>query len=396
MTTTLWIHPFNGIAGDMTLGALIDAGADVDQIRAGLDLLQVDGWNIQTEQIFRNGIGAVNLTVDTDEGHSHRTAADIISLVESAVDADGKTLPPRVVERATRVFRALADAEGHIHRTDPSTVHFHEVGGIDAIVDVVGSCLALEQLGIDRIVVAPVATGQGIAKSAHGLIPNPAPATVRLLVGIPVRGIDVRVELTTPTGAAIVAALADDFGPMPAMTITASGFGAGDNELENHPNLLHVVVGEAAEPEAEQLVVLETNVDDLSGEYLAHAVTRLLAEGALDAWVSPIEMKHQRPAVIVSALVKPVDTARIGSTLLRETGSIGYRAHGVDRVAAYRSISTVTVQGHEVRIKTTAHSAKAEFVDAVAAAEALELPARQVAAEAEDLWRSQQRPPAQS
>lgn len=395
MTTALWIHPFNGIAGDMTLGALIDAGADIDQIRAGLDLLKVDGWTILTEQVFRNGIGAVNLTVDTDEGHSHRTAADIIALVENAVGPDGFGLPPRVIDRATRVFRALAEAEGHVHRTDPGSVHFHEVGGIDAIVDVVGSCLALEQLGIERIVVAPVATGQGIAKSAHGLIPNPAPATVRLLEGVPARGIDVRVELTTPTGAAIVAALADDFGPMPAMTITASGFGAGDNELEKHPNLLHVVVGEATEPATESLVVLETNVDDLSGEYLAHAVTRLLAAGALDAWVTPIEMKHRRPAVTVSALVEPVDTSRIGSALLRETGSIGYRAHGVDRVAADRSVSTVTIKGHEIRIKTTIHSAKAEFVDVVAAAEAMDLPARQVAAEAEGLWRSKQGPAAQ-
>lgn len=394
MTTTLWIHPFNGIAGDMTLGALIDAGADVDQIRAGLDLLQVDGWTIHIEQIFRNGIGAVNLTVDTDEGHSHRTADDIISLVEGAADPDGNGLPPRVIDRATRVFRALAEAEGHVHRTDPGSVHFHEVGGIDAIVDVVGSCLALEQLGVDRIVVAPVATGQGIANSAHGLIPNPAPATVRLLEGIPVRGLDVRVELTTPTGAAIVAALADEFGPMPEMTIGGSGFGAGDNELDKHPNLLHVVIGEASEPAGEQLVVLETNVDDLSGEYLAHAVTRLLSDGALDAWITPIEMKHQRPAATVSALVEPIDAARVGSTLLRETGSIGYRAHGVDRVAAARSIGTVTVDGHDIRIKTTAHSAKAEFVDVVAAAEALGLPARQVAAEAEDQWRVQQGPTA--
>ncbi len=381
MTATLWIHPFNGIAGDMMLGALIDAGADVAQLRRDLSLLNVDGWDLQVETVFRNGIGAVNLTVAADEGHVHRTAGDIIALVESA------NLPTRVTNRAVRVFRALADAEGHVHRMDPASVHFHEVGGIDAIVDVVGSCLALEQLGVDRIVVAPVANGQGIAKSAHGLIPNPAPATARLLEGVPVRGLDVRVELTTPTGAALVAALADTFGPLPSMTVTSSGFGAGDNELDEHPNLLHVVLGTAQELPSEPLVVLETNVDDLSGEYLAHAVSRLLDEGALDAWITPIEMKKQRPAVIVSALVEPVDTGRLGQVLLAETGSLGHRSYGVERTARDRGFDTVVVDGHEIRIKVTEQTGKAEFADVVQAAAALDRPARLVAAEAESIWR---------
>jgi uncharacterized protein (TIGR00299 family) protein len=382
MTTTLWIHPFNGIAGDMTLGALIDAGADVDQICADLKSLDVDGWSLNAEQVFRNGIGAVNVTVEANEGHVHRTADDIISLVSKA------GLPQRVVERARAVFTALADAEGHIHRADPSTVQFHEVGGIDAIVDVVGSCLALEQLGVDRIVVAPVAVGQGIAKSAHGLIPNPAPATVRLLEGVPVRGIDLRVELTTPTGAAIVAALADDHGPMPGMTVSASGFGAGDSELDEHPNLLHVVLGEADEVENEDLVVLEANVDDLSGEYLAHAVTRLLDEGALDAWITPIEMKRGRKAALVSALVSPELMDRIGDLLVSETGSIGYRAHGVDRRAIPRDVGEVIVEGFTIRIKVTEHTHKAEFADVVRAAHELGRPARQIADEAEATWRA--------
>jgi len=382
MTTTLWIHPFNGIAGDMMLGALIDAGADVDQLRGDLAALNVDGWDLQIEEVFRNGIGAVNLTVAADEGHVHRTARDIIVLVEAA------QLPTRVVERAARVFEALAAAEGHVHRTDPDLVHFHEVGGVDAIVDVVGSCLALEQLGVDQIVVAPVANGQGIAKSAHGIIPNPAPATARLLEGVPVRGIDVQVELTTPTGAALVAALADAFGPMPSMTVTSSGFGAGDNELAAHPNLLHVVLGSAEELPGESLLVLETNVDDLSGEYLAHAVSRLVDEGALDAWITPIEMKKQRPAAIVSALVNPIDAHRLGNVLLSETGSLGHRAYGVARVARDRSFEMVVVDGHEIRIKVTAHTGKAEFEDVRRAAEVLERPARLIAVEAESLWRS--------
>ena len=375
--TTLWIHPFNGIAGDMTLGALIDAGADFDKVGAGLAKLGVDGWSLHAVPIFRNGIGAVNLSVEADEGHVHRTASDIIELVSAA------GLPERVTRRATAVFRALAEAEGYVHRADPATVHFHEVGGIDAIVDVVGSCLALEQLGIDRIVVAPVAVGRGMAKSAHGIIPNPAPATVRLLEDVPVRGLDVQVELTTPTGAALVKALADDFGPMPAMTISSSGFGAGDNELEEHPNLLHVVIGEAAISDHQQLTVLETNVDDLSGEYLAHAVSQLMAAGALDAWITPIEMKKGRPASTVSALVDPIEAERLGAVLLTETGSIGFRAHGVARTALERVMVTVDVDGHAIRVKQTELTTKAEYDDVAAAAAALGRPARDIAREAE-------------
>ncbi|MDW3176793.1 MAG: nickel pincer cofactor biosynthesis protein LarC [Acidimicrobiia bacterium] len=382
MTNTLWIHPFNGIAGDMMLGALVDAGADVDQLRSDLGMLNVDGWELRVEEVFRNGIGAINLTVAAQEGHVHRTAGDIIALVEAA------PLPARVTERAARVFEALAEAEGHVHRTDPASVHFHEVGGIDAIVDVVGSCLALEQLDVDQIVVAPVANGQGIAKSAHGIIPNPAPATARLLEGVPVRGLDVRVELTTPTGAALVAALADAFGPMPAMTVTTSGFGAGDNELDEHPNLLHVVLGAAEQMPSEPLLVLETNVDDLSGEYLAHAVSRLIDEGALDAWITPIEMKKQRPGAMISALVDPLEADRLGAVLLAETGSIGFRSVGVDRVARNRTFDTVEVDGHEIRIKVTAHTGKAEFADVRAAAAALARPARLIAVEAESIWRA--------
>ncbi len=375
--TTLWIHPFNGIAGDMTLGALIDAGADPGQIRSDLERLNVDGWTLNVTDIFRNGIGAKNVTVDADEGHVHRTAKDIIELVGAA------QLPDRVVARATAVFTALAGAEGHVHRTDPATVHFHEVGGIDAIVDVVGSCLALEQLGVDQIVVAPVAVGQGIAKSAHGLIPNPAPATVRLLEGVPVRGLDVRVELTTPTGAALVVALANAYGPMPSMVVEASGFGAGDNELDGHPNLLHVVLGESEALPSEVLTVLETNIDDLTGEYAAHAVAQLMQAGALDAWVTPVSMKKGRPALTLSALVDPIEAERIGGVLLEETGSIGYRSTGVDRTALDRVVETVEVDGHPIRVKLTQSSTKAEYDDVAAAAAATGRPARDIAREAE-------------
>jgi len=382
-STVLWVHPFNGIAGDMMLGALLDAGADLEHVTAELKKLDVDGWTLHVDSVSRHGIVATNLRVETDEGHSHRTAGDIITLVQAA------DLPARVVERATAVFTVLAEAEGRVHDKPPEAVHFHEVGGIDAIVDVVGSCLALEQLDIDRIVCGPVSVGHGITRSAHGRIPHPAPATVFLLEGLPVKGLDVNVELTTPTGAALVRALADETGPLPAMTITTAGFGAGDTELDGHPNLLHVVLGDANAPDATTttpLVVLETNVDDLSGEYLAHAVDRLMAAGALDAWITPIEMKRNRPAATVSALIEPTQVAALGSVLLAETGSLGYRAVGVERSAVARTVGTVSVDGHAIAIKQSNNTAKAEFVDVVKAAEALDRPARVIAAQAERLW----------
>lgn len=368
----------------MMLGALIDAGADVESIQKTLELLPVDGWSLTATPISRRGISATNLTVEADEGHTHRSAGDIAKIV------DGSDVSPRVKEQSRAVFEALAEAEGAVHDKPPADVHFHEVGGLDAIVDVVGTCIALELLDVERIVVAPIAVGHGITKSAHGRIPHPAPATTRLLDGLPIRGIDTHVELTTPTGAAIARALADSHGPVPAMTIAASGFGAGDAELAEHPNLLQVILGEAAAPDlvSDPLIVVEANVDDLSGEYLAHGVQRLLDEGALDAWATPITMKRARPAVTISALVEPHDVDRLGRILLDESGSLGFRAYGTDRSSVAREVGDVVVDGQRIAIKFSGQTAKAEYRDVAVAASTLGRPAREVATQAEDLWRS--------
>ena len=382
MSRTLWINPFNGIAGDMLLGALIDAGADLDWIRATLEQTGVGGWSLTAETTDRNGIRATNLHVTTDEGDSHRTAADIIGLVQ------GAGLPERVTQRATDVFAVLAVAEGAVHGQDPETVHFHEVGGIDAIVDVVGCCLALEQLDVSTIVAGPVALGQGTARSAHGLIPNPAPATIRLLTNFEVIGLDTPIELTTPTGAALLAALATS-GPMPAMTIEASGFGAGDAQPADMPNVVHVILGQPTSvSKNDRLVVIESNIDDATGETLGHTIDRLVGAGAKDVWVTPIVMKKGRPAHVISVLADVARAQELGAMLLGETGSIGYRSSVVDRVSMDRWIDTVLVGGHEIAIKVTPHRSKAEHVDVVAAAAALGRPAREVAAEAEALWRA--------
>ena len=386
----LWVHPFNGIAGDMMLGALIAAGVDAEELRGHLKSLEVSGWDLVVNTVERHGITATDATVELSEpdDHVHRRAKDIIAMIESS------SLPDRVIDRSRKVFNALAQAEGEVHGVDPGEVHFHEVGGVDAIIDIVGACLGMELLGIDRVVSAPVAVGHGITRSAHGRIPHPAPATVQLLEGIPVRGIDVGIELTTPTGAAILAALADGFGPMPQMSIEASGFGAGDAEIPDHPNLLHVVLGDGPDVLAtetqDHLVVIEANVDDLTGEYLAHTVTKLLDAGALDAWVSQIEMKRERPASVISALLNPAQVESLGEGLLEESGSLGYRAYGVDRAARSRTIGSIEVNGMTISIKESLNTVKAEYVDVVAAAKTLGRPARLIAREAEEKWRTSQ------
>lgn len=379
-----WFHPFSGIAGDMAFGSLIDAGADLDEVRSLLSSLHISGWEVTAEPVLRAGIAGTKVHVRVEASSVVRTAASIDALVAAA------SLPERVEDRARLIFAALARAEGRLHRSDPAQVHFHEVGSIDAIIDVVGTCAALEVLGIDRVHSAPVVTGTGMVRAAHGIIPNPSPAVVELLAGAPTRGIDVPVELTTPTGAAILAALVDGWGPLPALEITAQGFGAGASELEHRPNLTQVVIGDAAVPavvEGQPVVLLETNVDDVTGEVLAHTVASLLDSGAHDAWLSPVVMKKGRPGHVVHALADPADADAIRATLVAETGSLGVRAQRLERWPEARSFEVVDSAAGTGQVKVSAHRAKAEFDDAARLAEQRRLPLREVQAALEDAWR---------
>ena len=390
MTRTAWFHCFSGIAGDMALGSLIDAGADLGEVRSLLERLPVGGWAVEAEPVLRCGIAATKLHVHAEEGTVVRTAAHITALVQEA------TLPPRVTDRALATFAALAQAEGRLHRRPPEQVHFHEVGGIDAIVDVVGTCAALEVLGIDEVRASTVVTGTGMVRAAHGLIPNPAPAVVALLasVGAPTTGLDVGVELTTPTGAALLAALASGFGPLPAMAVEATGFGAGTRELDGRPNATQVVIGTAVEglPAGQPVVLLEANVDDVTGETLAHTITALLAAGAHDAWVTPIVMKKGRPAHTVSALTDVVLAAQVAAALTAETGSLGVRGATLERWPAARTLGTVDVEGHPVRIKVSPGRVKVEHDDAARAARLTGLPLREVLSRAEAAGRAEHAP----
>ncbi|HVM68108.1 MAG TPA: nickel pincer cofactor biosynthesis protein LarC [Acidimicrobiales bacterium] len=385
MTTTAWFHCFAGIAGDMALGALVDAGADLEEVLALVRRVPVDGWEVEAEAVTRNGVAATRVVVRAPETAIVRTHAHIRGLLAEA------RLPGRVLDRALAVFGCLAEAEGRLHRRPAAQVHFHEVGGVDAIVDIVGTCAALEVLGVGTVTASRVATGTGMVRSAHGVLPNPAPAVVELLRGAPTYGVDVPVELTTPTGAALLAALCTGFGPLPEMVIAATGFGAGTRTLEHLPNVTQVVVGAPAPVPADgsqPLVELAANVDDATGETIAYAIAALLDAGALDAWVTPVLMKKGRPGHVVSALADEALAPQVSAVLLAETGTLGARARRVDRVAVDRSTAAVSVEGARVRVKVSPGRVKAEHDDAARVARLTGLPAREVARRAEDAWRA--------
>ncbi|WP_419908053.1 nickel pincer cofactor biosynthesis protein LarC [Candidatus Poriferisodalis sp.] len=393
--TVAWFDPVSGIAGDMALGALLDAGADLEFVIERLQTLGVDGWRLSAERVRRNELAATRAVVDAPEGHHHRRWRHIRELLERA------PLEDRIRGRALAAFEALAVAEGQVHGVPPDEVHFHEVGALDAIVDIVGVCAALESLGVDEIACGPVAVGKGTIHAAHGVLPNPPPAVGYLLSGHPVVGVDIDMELTTPTGAAIVAALASVFGPVPPMTLTSVGFGAGTRDLPGRPNVTGVLIGtpatETSHPDTgldgsmaaidgtettTELVELATNLDDVTGELLGHAIDELLAAGALDAWAVPIVMKHGRPANTLMALCSADEVTALGDLMARLTGTLGLRARTVVRTALERHISTVDVDGQTIRVKHGPHRSKPEWADVVAAAEALGRAPADVAREA--------------
>lgn len=382
--TTAWFHCFAGIAGDMALGSLLDAGADVDEVVGLLHRIPVGGWSIEPRPVQRGGIAATRAQVDTAETAVVRTHAHIVGLIEEA------RLPDRVRDRALATFGALAEVEGRLHRRHPSQVHFHEVGALDAIVDIVGTCAALEVLGVDRVTASAIATGTGMVRAAHGILPNPAPAVVELLRGAPTYGRDISVELTTPTGAALLAANASEYGPMPAMVIEATGFGAGTRELEDLPNVTQVVLGvEAASANGDggqPVLLLEVNVDDATGEVLASAVSALLDAGAHDAWITPIVMKKGRPAYTVSALADPVLAEQVRRVLMAETGSFGVRGSMLERWPTERRMDEVEVDGLPVRVKVSPGRVKAEHADAVRVARRTGRTVREVIFRAESAW----------
>ncbi len=387
MTTIAWWHCFAGIAGDMALASLVDAGADLGAVVEVLRGLPIEGWHISSEPVLRCGIAATQITVEAAETGVIRTHAHIAGVLTEA------RLPERVRQRALATFAALATVEGRLHRRPPAQVHFHELGGIDAIVDIVGTCTALEILGVDEIYASPVATGTGMIRSSHGALPNPAPAVVELLKGAPSYGRDLQVELTTPTGAALLAALAVGWGPMPPMRIDVTGFGAGSRDIDGLPNATQVIVGRASLAEGaageslvtsgHHTVLLEANLDDATGEVLAHTVVELLTAGAHDAWITPMIMKKGRPAHVVSALCDPALADQVAQVLMAETGTLGVRGQTLTRWLARRRSEEVEVDGFPVRVKVSPGRIKAEYDDVARVARRVGKPVRDITWRAE-------------
>ncbi|HWS79539.1 MAG TPA: nickel pincer cofactor biosynthesis protein LarC [Rubrobacter sp.] len=323
-------QPIGGAAGDMTLAALVAAGAPLPEITALLRGLGVS-FDLAVQRVEVNGIGTLRADVGYPGEHPHRTFGDIRACIE------GAALPERASSRALEAFRLLAVAEGAVHDEDPEEVTFHEVGAVDSIVDIVGSCVALELLGAASVSCGPLPMGTGVVDAAHGPLPVPGPATLEILEGSPVRWTDEPVETTTPTGAALMRSFTggEFTDAAPPMTLHATGYGTGRARLRSAPNLLRVVVGELEGPVG-AIEVLEANVDDAPGEILGAAVERLLAAGALDAWLEPIVMKRGRGAYKVCALALTGDRERLAWLLMRETGTLGVRHHTVGRTVAGR------------------------------------------------------------
>ncbi len=390
--TTAWFQCESGASGDMLLGALLDAGAELETLQAAVDAVGTEPVRLEPEPAVRGGLAATWVHVHTKASPVVRTWANLRGLLE---DAD---LAEPVRRLALDVFARLARAEAAAHRTSPEQVHFHEVGALDAVADVVGVAAALHALGVRDAAASPVALGQGMVRAAHGLLPIPAPAVVALLseVGAPVHSGDEPYELCTPTGAALLAATVTRWGGVPAGRIVGSGTGAGSRELDSRPNVLRVLLVEpgldpAADPddgtEQDVQLLLESNVDDLDPRLWPVVLARLLEAGAVDAWLTPVLMKKGRPAHTLSALVPPAAARAVRRVVFVETSAIGLREHAVRRHALRRGWATVSVDGHEIRVKTaeldgTIVNVQPEYDDVAAVATRTGRPVKAVLADA--------------
>jgi len=336
----------SGISGDMTLGALIDAGADLATIQAGIDSLGLPTCQLVATEVKKQGFRAKQITIEHEPEHKHRHLHHIVAMI------DGSSLSTRQKDLAKRIFQKLAEAEAKVHGSTIEKVHFHEVGAVDSIADIVGAAIGFDLLSIERVICSPVPTGHGFVEIAHGRCSIPAPATGELLRGVPIAASDVEGELTTPTGAAIVSALADDFGPLPTMTIEHIGYGAGQKDF-SHPNILRIIVGTTVSssvkadstsshrPQAETIVVLETNLDNASGETIGHAVDHLWAAGALDVSIIAIQMKKGRPGVLLSVQAHPAAADQLETIIFNDTPTLGVRRSLVTRTVLAREPHTV-------------------------------------------------------
>ncbi len=377
---------FSGISGDMVLGALVDAGADLRVIETELRRLGLEGWQISAEKVRRGALFATHVKVDTQEGHHHRGLSIILKRIEDA------SLAPRAAERARKIFTRLAEAEAQVHQVPIEQVHFHEVGAVDSIVDIVGAAVGFEMLGIDEFACSAMDVGAGQAKTAHGLLPVPAPATAELLRGAPTYSNGIQRELVTPTGAAIATTLAARYGEIPRMTLRAIGYGAGSADNAEKPNVLRLLIGESAVSEPGEywdapVTVIETNLDDMSPQIYGYFAEKALAAGALDIFSTPAQMKKNRPGLLVTMLCEAANVSQLIDLVFRETTTIGVRTHEVRRKTLGRELVPVETPFGEVRVKVsrmngTILNATPEYEDCQRIATERGVPLKQVIASA--------------
>lgn len=376
---------FSGISGDMTLGALVDAGVSLEHLRNELRALDVPGWEISAEKVWKNGMAATYIKVRAEDTQTHRSLATIVDILEKS------KLAPAVKAQAAAIFKKLGAAEATVHDVPLEKIHFHEVGAVDAIIDITGACIGFAELGIEKFACSPLNVGGGTAKMAHGVLPVPAPATARLLLQKPTYSNGVQKELVTPTGAAIVATLCDSFGPQPPMSVSAIGYGAGTADLEHQPNVLRLMVGEAVQVSSglqeETIRVLEANLDDMNPQLYGYFSEKALAAGALDVFAMPAQMKKNRPGMLVTVLCRQQDAGKFSEMLFAETTTLGVRSHDVQRRILPREWVKVNTQFGEVRVKVARlnghiEHAAPEFDDCRKLAEEKNVPLQRVLEEA--------------
>jgi hypothetical protein len=354
----LYLDAFSGISGDMAVGALVDAGADAARLADALESLGT-GARFHVEKTKRRGISATKFRVEHDDQKAHRHLPQIVRMIE------GASLSERARKTAIRVFQRLGEAEAAVHGVPVEKVHFHEVGAVDSIADIVGSSVAFDLLGADVIHCSAINVGSGTANTEHGVLPVPTPATALLLKDHPVYARGPAFELTTPTGAAIAVALAQDFGAMPAMTIQSVGYGAGDRDFPEHANVLRVLLGESSgAAETTTVAVLEANIDDSSPEVLGYAMERLFEKGALDVTLEPVLMKKSRPGSLLRVIARPEDRETLADLILAETSTLGVRFYAAERRVQARRLVEVDTEYGKVRIKVAGSGAFApEYED---------------------------------
>jgi len=377
---------FSGASGDMILAALIDAGCDPAALEAGLRRLPVPGWKLSVQKVQKKGISATRVCVETQEQHTHRSLAMILNMIARA------ELSANVQLRSSEIFRRLGQAEARVHDLPVEKIHFHEVGAVDAIVDIVGASLGLELLEIERVVCSALNVGGGVVRTAHGVMPVPAPATADLLRGVPTYASGIERELVTPTAAAILTTIATAFGPQPKMRVGAVGYGAGAADLTEQANVLRLFVGEAvsaAETAAwdEEIAVIEANLDDMNPQIYGYFTEKALEAGALDVFSAPVQMKKGRPGTLLTVLCREEDAERMVRLVFAETTTLGVRSHTERRRCLARESVTVSTSFGPVRMKLASANGKVlnaapEYEDCRKIAAEKNVPLRQVISEA--------------